>query len=100
LPFRGGKGVLTLLSSKGPSQLCIIVFYCYIIVLLINTNLMIYILCIKQGRARLSVLAARAGKLSMQGDELMLSETANGGAGACMGGLLQLAGSGFLRGPW
>ena len=47
LLFRGGKGVLTLLGSKGPSQLYTIVFYCCIIVLLINTNQMIYILCIK-----------------------------------------------------
>jgi hypothetical protein len=92
--------VLTLLSSKGPSQLCIIVFYCYIIVLLINTNLIIYILCIKQGRARLSMLTARAGKLSMRGNELVLLETADGGAGAHMRGLSWLAGSRFLRGPW
>jgi hypothetical protein len=42
---------------------------------------MIYILCMKRGRVRARVLAARAGKLSVRGDELALSETADGGQG-------------------
>ena len=46
------------------------------------------------------MLAARAGELSVRGDELALSETADRGPGACSGGPSRLAGSRFPRGPW
>ena len=42
---------------------------------------MVYILCIQRGKVRASVLTVRAGELSVQGDELASSETADRGQG-------------------
>ena len=45
------------------------------------------------------MLTARAGELSMRGDELVLSETADRGQGHAWEGYRGY-GSGFPRGPW
>jgi len=62
--WRGAERVCSpLLGSKAPSSSVVYFFYCYILVLL-NTNTIIYILCIKQGRVGASALAVRDDKLS------------------------------------
>ena len=68
-------------AARAPYNVVVLLFFCHIIVLLINTNPMVYVLCIQRGRARASVLAVRAGELSVRGDELASSETADRGQG-------------------
>ena len=53
-------------------------FHCYINVLPLNTIPLIYILCIKWGKAGESVTAVRDVELTVRGDELMSSEVAEG----------------------
>ena len=74
----------TLLGSKGPLQFVAYFIHYYIIVLLIDTCSLIYMLCIKRGRARASVSTVGDDELTARGYELTLSEVAEGGT--CVGG--------------